>query len=243
MIASAPGLELSGITAGYAGTTVLRDVSLTVPAGSVVALLGPNGAGKTTLLNVASGVLAADAGSVRLSGADVTDDASHRRAARGLCHVPEGRGIFPSLTVRQNIALHVSPREVDVAIALAVDAFPALGRRLDQVAGTLSGGEQQMLALTAARVRRPDVVLLDEVSIGLAPQVIDEIFTFLASLAAAGASLLVVEQYVARALALADYVYILRNGTVAFVGEPAELTDEAVFAAYLGTSSAVPVGV
>ena len=237
------GLELSGVTAGYAGSTVLRDVSLTVPAGSVVALLGPNGAGKTTLLNVASGVLAADSGSVRLAGADVSAEPSHRRATRGLCHVPEGRGIFPSLTVRQNIALHVSPRAEEAAIALAVDAFPALGRRLAQVAGTLSGGEQQMLALTAARVRRPDVVLLDEVSTGLAPQVIDEIFAFLASLAARGASLLVVEQYVARAIALADYVYILRNGSVAFVGEPAELTDEAVFAAYVGTASTAPVGV
>jgi branched-chain amino acid transport system ATP-binding protein len=239
----AAGLELSGVTAGYAGTTVLRDVSLTVPAGSVVALLGPNGAGKTTLLNVASGVLAAESGSVRLGGSDVSSEPSYRRAARGLCHVPEGRGIFPSLTVRQNIALHVSPRAEEAAVALAVDAFPALGRRLAQVAGTLSGGEQQMLALTAARVRRPDVVLLDEVSTGLAPQVIDEIFAFLASLAARGASLLVVEQYVARALALADYVYILRNGSVAFVGEPAELTDEAVFAAYVGTTSTAPVGV
>jgi branched-chain amino acid transport system ATP-binding protein len=240
---TAAGLELRGISAGYAGTTVLRDVSLTVPAGSVVALLGPNGAGKTTLLNVASGVLAADAGSVWLTDADVTAEASYRRSARGLCHVPEGRGIFPSLTVRQNIALHVTPREEEVATALAVDAFPVLGRRLGQLAGTLSGGEQQMLALTAARVRHPDVVLLDEVSTGLAPQVIDEIFAFLASLASGGASLLVVEQYVARALALADYVYILRNGGVAFVGEPAELTDESVFAAYLGTASTVPVGV
>jgi len=218
-------------------------VTLTVPAGSVVALLGPNGAGKTTLLNVASGLLGVDKGSVRLEGADVTADASHRRAARGLCHVPEGRGIFPGLTVRQNIALHVSARSEDAAVVMAVEAFPVLGRRLGQLAGTLSGGEQQMLALTAARVRRPDVVLLDEVSTGLAPQVIDEIFTFLASLAAGGASLLVVEQYVARALALADYVYILRNGAVAFVGEPAELTDEDVFATYLGTSVATPAGV
>src|SRR3954452_9697504 len=239
----AAGLELRGVSAGYAGTTVLRDVSLTVPAGSVVALLGPNGAGKTTLLNVASGVLTADAGSVWLADTDVTGQASYRRAARGLCHVPEGRGIFPSLTVRQNIVLHVSPRAEDAAVALAVDAYPALGRRPGQLAGSLSGAQQQMLALTAARVRRPDVVLLDEVSTGLAPQVIDEIFAFLASLAARGAALLVVEQYVARAIALSDYVYILRNGSVAFVGEPAELTDEAVFAAYVGTASPAPVGV
>jgi branched-chain amino acid transport system ATP-binding protein len=227
-------LELRGVRAGYTGTSVLRDVDLVVPSGSVVALLGANGAGKTTLLNVASGVLAADAGSVWLNGTDVTQSPSHARAASGLCHVPEGRGIFPNLTVRQNIALHVERKNEDEALERAIGAFPVLGQRLSQQAGTLSGGEQQMLALTAARVRRPSVVLLDEVSTGLAPQVIDEIFTFLGTLAAAGASLLVVEQYVTRALAFADYVYILRHGSVAFVGEPVELNDEKVFATYLG---------
>jgi branched-chain amino acid transport system ATP-binding protein len=218
------GLELRGIQAGYAGSTVLRDVTVTVPAGAVVALLGPNGAGKTTLLRVASGLLAPDRGAVRLAGNDVTAEPSHARARLGLCHVPEGRGIFPSLTVRQNIALQVQPAVERDAVDIAVAAFPALGSRLDQVAGTLSGGEQQMLAISAARVRNPSVVLLDEVSMGLAPQVIDEIFAFLAGLAAGGAALLVVEQY-------------LRQGEVAFVGEPAELTTEDVFAAYLGTSA------
>ena len=232
------GLELRNVRAGYAGTSVLRDVDLVVPTGAVVALLGANGAGKTTLLNAASGVLAVDAGSIWLNGSDVTGLPSHTRSVRGLCHVPEGRGIFPNLTVRQNIALHVSRGDEDVALALAVEAFPVLGQRLNQTAGTLSGGEQQMLALTAARVRRPDVVLLDEVSTGLAPQVIDEIFNFLGTLAAAGSSLLVVEQYVSRALAFADYVYILRHGRVVFVGEPIELSDERVFANYLGTVSA-----
>ena len=232
------GVELRGVHAGYAGTPVLRDVSMVVPSGSVVALLGANGAGKTTLLNVASGVVAADSGTVCLDGVDVTAEPSHRRAGRGLCHVPEGRGIFPNLSVRQNIALHADPGAVEDAVQLAVDAFPVLGRRLAQQAGTLSGGEQQMLALSAARVRRPNVVLLDEVSTGLAPQVIDEIFAFLTSLAEGGASLLVVEQYVSRALALADYVYILRHGSVAFVGEPVELSDNEVFANYFGT---VPV--
>ena len=232
------GLELRHVHAGYAGTSVLRDVNLVVPNGSVVALLGPNGAGKTTLLNVASGALPPEAGSVWLDGDEVTDVPSHRRARRGLCHVPEGRGIFPNLTVKQNVLLHAGPHTEDDAVALAVDAFPVLGRRLAQQAGTLSGGEQQMLALSAARVRRPSVVLLDEVSTGLAPQVIDEIFAFLTTLAAGGASLLVVEQYVSRALAFADYVYILRHGRVSFVGEPVELSDETVFANYLGTVSA-----
>lgn len=228
------GIELRNIRAGYAGSPVLRDVSLVVPRGAVVALLGPNGAGKTTLLNVASGLLEPDSGSVWLDSDEVTREPSYRRAARGLCHVPEGRGIFPSLSVRQNIALRVAPADEDEAIARAVHAFPVLGRRLSQLAGTLSGGEQQMLALTPAQVRNPSVVLLDEVSTGLAPQVIDEIFAFLAGLAAAGASLLLVEQYVTRALAIADYVYILRHGSMAFVGEPIELSDESVFASYVG---------
>ena len=232
------GIELRDVHAGYAGNQVLRNVSLTVPAGSVVALLGPNGAGKTTLLRVASGMLDPDAGSVWIGATDVTAEPSYRRAARGLCHVPEGRGIFPSLTVRQNIALHVSARNEADAISHAVEAFPVLGRRLAQVAGTLSGGEQQMLALTAARVRHPSVILLDEVSTGLAPQVIDEIFAFLTTLAAGGASLLLVEQYVSRALAISDYVYILRRGSVVFVGDPVELSDERVFATYLGAVSA-----
>jgi branched-chain amino acid transport system ATP-binding protein len=231
------GLELAGISAGYAGTAVLRDVTVTVPAGSVVALLGPNGAGKTTLLKVASGILAPQDGVVRLGGRDVSREPSHVRAGLGLCHVPEGRGIFPSLSVRQNIALRVPALQEAAAVETAVAAFPALGRRLGQIAGTLSGGEQQMLSLTAARVRNPSVVLLDEVSMGLAPQVIDEIFAFLAELAAGGAALLVVEQYVPRALALADYVYVLRQGRLAFVGEPGELTTDEVFAAYLGTAA------
>jgi branched-chain amino acid transport system ATP-binding protein len=233
-----PGLEIRNVAAGYAGTSVLRDVSLVVPRGAVVALLGPNGAGKTTLLNVASGLLEPDAGSVFLDGIDVSAEPSYRRAGRGLCHVPEGRGIFPTLTVRQNIALHVPASAEDEAIDLAVAAFPMLGRRLSQLAGTLSGGEQQMLALSAARVRHPSVVLLDRVSTGLAPQVLDEIFAFLTSLAASGASLLLVEQYVTRALAISDYVYILRHGSVAYVGEPIELSDDIVFATYLGAVSA-----
>ena len=230
------GLELAGVRAGYAGTAVLREVSLVVPPGSVVALLGPNGAGKSTLLKVASGLLTPDAGVVRLDGHDVTRQPPHLRAGSGLCLVPEGRGIFPSLTVRQNIALHAGAGTEMDAVDIAVTAFPALGKRLGQVAGTLSGGEQQMLALSAARVRNPGVVLLDEVSMGLAPQVIDEIFAFLAELAASGAALLVVEQYVPRALALADYVYVLRQGRVAFVGEPTELTTDDVYSAYLGTA-------
>jgi branched-chain amino acid transport system ATP-binding protein len=225
-------LELRGITAGYGAHTVLRDVSLVVPDNSVVALLGPNGAGKTTLLRVASGLLRPSAGRLLLDGTDVTGWPPHRLAQAGVCHVPEGRGIFPSLSVRDNIRLQADDVEDPVPAARA--AFPVLGGRLGQRAGTMSGGEQQMLALTRSYTSGATTVLLDEVSMGLAPKVIDEIFAYLHKLAAAGAALLLVEQYVARALELADFVYVLEKGRVCFVGEPHELGEEQILASYLG---------
>lgn len=227
-------LKLDGVVAGYAETTVLRGVSLTVPDGAVVALLGANGAGKTTLLRVASGLLRPTSGSMTLDGDDVTGARPHQLANRGVCHVPEGRGVFPSLTVRENLTLAAGSGGKD-AFDKAIDAFPRLGERISQVAGTLSGGEQQMLALARAYIADPKVWLLDEVSMGLAPKIVDEIFEFLGRVAREGASLLLVEQYVTRALALADYVYLLNRGQVAYRGEPSELADEDVFARYLGT--------
>jgi branched-chain amino acid transport system ATP-binding protein len=225
---------LDNIVAGYAETTVLRGVSLTVPDSSVVALLGANGAGKTTLLRVASGLLRPTAGTMTLDGVDVTGHRPHQLAARGMCHVPEGRGVFPSLTVRENLSLQAGGGGKE-GLAKAVEAFPRLGERLSQTAGTLSGGEQQMLALARSYIANPKVMLLDEVSMGLAPKIVDEIFEFLGRVAHEGASLLLVEQYVTRALALADYVYLLNRGQVAYRGEPSELEDEDVFARYLGT--------
>jgi branched-chain amino acid transport system ATP-binding protein len=228
--------SLEGITAGYGEVTVLRDVSLTVPARSVVALLGANGAGKTTLLRVASGLLRPTAGRLQLGEADVTGWPPERLAQGGICHVPEGRGIFPSLTVQENLVLQSTPGQEKSAINRAADAFPILRDRLGQLAGTLSGGQQQMLALARAYVTEPRIVLLDEVSMGLAPAIVDELFEFLGRLARSGAALLLVEQYVTRALALADYVYLLDRGTISFVGEPEELDDEEVFRSYLGAS-------
>ena len=225
---------LDNIVAGYAETTVLRGASLTVPEGSVVALLGANGAGKTTLLRVASGLLRPTSGTMTLDGVDVTGARPHQLAVRGVCHVPEGRGVFPSLTVRENLALAAGPGGKD-ALDKAVAAFPRLGERIGQTAGTMSGGEQQMLALARAYIANPKVWLLDEVSMGLAPKIVDEIFEFLGRVAREGSSLLLVEQYVTRALALADYVYLLNRGQVAYRGEPSELADEDVFARYLGT--------
>lgn len=227
-------LELRGVEAGYGGSTILRGVDLVVPEQSIVALLGSNGAGKTTLLRVASGLLKPTTGRLKLRGSDVTGASAFALAAAGVCHVPEGRGIFSSLTVRENLQLQSPPRQEASSIERATSVFPRLGQRLDQVAGTLSGGEQQMLALARSYVQSPAVVLLDEVSMGLAPAVIDEIFDFLTTLAVAGAALLLVEQYVTRALAVADYVYVLAKGAVSFVGEPSELNEADVFNAYTG---------
>ncbi|MDQ1503855.1 MAG: branched-chain amino acid transport system ATP-binding protein [Actinomycetota bacterium] len=223
---------LDNVTAGYGDTTVLRNVSLRVPAGATVALLGPNGAGKTTLLRVASGLLKPWTGRLLIDGADVTAASPHALVGRGVCHVPEGRGVFPSLTVRENLLLQVSAKDAD-SIGRAVDAFPILGERMSQAAGTLSGGQQQMLALARAYLSNPSVILLDEVSMGLAPKIVDEIFEFLGRLSEAGSALLLVEQYVTRALAVADYVYMLNKGQVTFCGEPGELNDDDVFASYL----------
>jgi branched-chain amino acid transport system ATP-binding protein len=229
-------LELDGITAGYGDAAVLRDVTVTVPAGSKVALIGPNGAGKTTLLRVASGLLMPQRGRVLFDGDDVTGRRPDDLAARGICHVPEGRGVFPNLTVAQNLRLFARPGEEAQAQERAVDAFPRLGERLGQLVGTMSGGEQQMVALARAYVRQPRIVLLDEVSMGLAPKVVDEIFVFLDRLAAEGASLLLVEQFVTKALAIADFVFLLAKGQVNFVGEPSELAGDDIFTRYAGAS-------
>jgi branched-chain amino acid transport system ATP-binding protein len=227
-------LELDNVTAAYGDATVLRDVSLTLPSGKVVALLGPNGAGKTTTLSVATGLLRPRAGRVLVDGRDVTGAAPHRLAAEGICHVTETGAIFAGLTVADNLRVFSPAGDERTAVARVVAAFPRLGERLGQVAGTLSGGEQRMLALARTYAQQPSVVLLDEISLGLAPMVVDEIFTFFAKLAAEGVSMLVVEQYVSKVLALADLVYVLVRGRIVFAGEPAELEGTDLLARYLG---------
>jgi branched-chain amino acid transport system ATP-binding protein len=227
-------LALRDVSAGYGTALALRDVSVTVPAGAVVALLGPNGAGKTTLVRVASGLVRPFSGEVTLDDADLSRRPPHEFAGRGVCHVPEGRGIFPGLTVRENLVLQGEGIPANEAVEQGVLAFPVLGRRLHQVAGTLSGGEQQMVAVARAYISSPRYVLLDEVSLGLAPMVVDEIFAFLARLVERGCALLLVEQYVERALAIADFVYVLDRGRIAFAGESRELEHVDVFAAYVG---------
>jgi branched-chain amino acid transport system ATP-binding protein len=231
---TAPVLELTGVSAGYGRTTVLRDVDLAVRRGSVVALLGPNGAGKTTLLRVAAGLLAPTPGQVVIGGHEVTRRRPAQRARQGLCLIPEGRGIFPNLSVRENLVLQLPAWKREESFEPALEAFPVLRERLGQTAGSMSGGQQQMLALSRCFLSDPKVVLLDEVSMGLAPRIIDEIFEALLELSRRGVALLLVEQYVSRALHVADHVYLLGRGCVTFSGAPADLDESELMRRYLG---------
>jgi branched-chain amino acid transport system ATP-binding protein len=227
---------LRGVTAAHGDAVALREATLVVPDGRVVALLGPNGAGKTTLLSVASGLLRPRAGRVLLDRVEVTGRPPEDLVRRGVCHITEGRSVFPGLTVADNLKMFAVRGREQESVERAISAFPRLGERLPLLAGTLSGGEQQMLALARAYARQAPLVLLDEVSMGLAPLVVDEIFAFVERLAAAGSSLLLVEQYVTRALAISDFVYLLNKGRVAFAGEPGELDEQQVFEGYVGAS-------
>jgi branched-chain amino acid transport system ATP-binding protein len=226
-------LQLDAVTAGYGDTTVLRNVSLNVGRGAVVALLGPNGAGKSTLLKVASGVVAPERGRVLRGAQDVTRNGIHERASRGLCHIPDGHGIFPSLTVKENLILATPKGEEDDGIQKAASAFPILADRLNQVAGSMSGGQQQMLAVVRSYLCSPDLILIDEVSMGLAPVVVDEIFAFISDLSSRGTSMLLVEQYVARVLAIASHVYILNQGSVTLSCSADEARGSDLFDHYL----------
>lgn len=226
-------LRLESVDAGYGDLRVLRDVSVAVRPAQAVAVLGPNGAGKTTLLRYASGLVRGRSGRLHVGGRDMTGATPLRLSRSGVCHIPEGRGLYPSLTVRENMSLFSPRRSPEALIEDTVRVFPALGSRLDQVAGTLSGGEQQMLALGRAYASSPSVVLLDEVSMGLAPRIVDSIFDSIRILQQEQIALVLVEQYVDRALAIADYVYVLSNGAIEAEGPAGEFTRDRVRSAYL----------
>jgi branched-chain amino acid transport system ATP-binding protein len=226
-------LELIDVCAGYAGSRVLHNVNLAVPESSIVALVGANGAGKSTLLRVASGLLRPQSGEVVLDQKSVNRLDPYERVKRGLCLIPEGRGIFRSLTVRENLELQVPPWMSGGDIDLVLKAFPVLDQRLSQIAGSLSGGEQQMLALGRAYLSNPKVILLDEVSLGLAPLIVDKIFDSLRELAATSVALLIVEQYVHRVIEMADYAYLLNRGEVAWTGRASDLEHETILSGYL----------
>ncbi len=233
-----PILELRGIDAAYGRIEVLRGVDLTVPRGSIVALLGPNGAGKTTMLKVASGQLAPTAGCVHLAGKHVNGASPDELARHGMCTVVEGRGVFPNLSVRENLSLASFAAERPIADIQdeAYGRFPRLGERRDQLAGKLSGGEQQMLAMARALASQPALLLLDELSMGLAPLIVEELYEVVRQLGSQGLSVVVVEQFARTALAVADYGAIVVNGRVTAVGEPQDLEDQ-LSAAYLGSTS------
>jgi branched-chain amino acid transport system ATP-binding protein len=232
-----PILELRGIDAGYGEGLVLRDVTIAVRRGAITALIGPNGAGKSTLLRVASGLRAPMHGSVLLAGTDVTKRPAEWRSRRGMCFIPEGRAVYRSLTVRDNILMQTRDRRRTDALERAADAFAVLGHRMDQIAGTLSGGEQQMLALAAAHLRAPDVLIVDEASLGLAPVIVDEVFAFLLRVQSEGRSLLLVDQFVDRVLSVATDAYVMRRGAVVHEGPAHELLAAGSVEHYFGTAS------
>jgi branched-chain amino acid transport system ATP-binding protein len=212
---------------------VLRGVNLAVAPGSIATLLGANGAGKTTVMRVVSGLLKTSAGAVAVNGTDVSSRTPEQRSRAGVCLIPEGRGIFRTLTVRENLSLFRPSWLSDEGIGQVVETFPVLGKRIDQVAGTMSGGEQQMLALSRAFLARPTVVLVDEVSMGLAPKMVDQIFDVLVRLSGQGVSVLLVEQYARRALELADQAYVLSRGEIVLAGPTRDITYADVAATYL----------
>ena len=226
-------LELRDVFAGYGEADVLRGVSLAVGQGSIVTLLGANGAGKTTLMRVASGLLAPRSGAVLVEDEDVTARSAQQRARAGVCLIPEGRGVFRSLSVRDNLELFRPPWAERSSIDQAIEAFPILGRRLEQAAGTMSGGEQQMLALARAFLSEARIVLVDEVSMGLAPKLVDQIFETLVRIASEGVSILLVEQYVRRALEIADHVCVLGRGEIVLSGTTDQISHVDVAGAYL----------
>jgi branched-chain amino acid transport system ATP-binding protein len=236
-------LTIENLHAGYGKVEVLHGVNIEVPKGKIVTLIGSNGAGKTTTMRAVSGMIAPSAGKITLAGKDITGMASHQIAKLGLAHSPEGRRVFPTLSVVDNIRLGAFARytgalpkgEIDADLQKALEMFPRLKERTNQLAGTLSGGEQQMLAMARAVMLNPAVFLLDEPSMGLAPILVEEVFNIISRLKAQGVTMLLVEQFAAAALKVADYGYVLENGRVSVHGEASKLKDDpAVRAAYLG---------
>jgi branched-chain amino acid transport system ATP-binding protein len=236
-------LNLTGIDAAYGPVQALFALSLPVAEGKVTAVLGPNGAGKTTTLRVASGLLQPRKGTVSLQGSDVTGKAPRRIARNGLCLIPEGRGTFPSLTVRENLLLQCSlaGKKMSQVEEIAYGRFPVLGKRRGQIAGTLSGGEQHMLALSRALTTDPQVILIDEISMGLAPIIVERLFESVAEIAKEGRTVVLVEQLAELVLEIADFAAVISKGTVVKLGQPSDVRD-ALEAIYLGTDVRAEAG-
>ena len=231
-------LEVTDLHVHYGKVEALKGVSFTVERGEIVTLIGGNGAGKTTTLKTISGVRPISSGSVRFEGQDLSKIAAHRRVGMGLCQAPEGRGIFPGMTVAENLGMGTyarQPADRDAALARVFELFPRLEERRKQLGGTLSGGEQQMLAIGRALMADPKVLLLDEPSMGLAPKFVAQIFSIITEINSQGTTILLVEQNAAQALKRANRAYVLETGRVVRSGDAKDLLDdESVRAAYLG---------
>ena len=230
-------LELRGVRAGYDGVTVLHGVDLAVAAGHVTALLGPNGAGKTTTLRIAAGVHPVTSGRLLLGGRDMAGANPRDLARAGVCLIPEGRGIFPNLSIRDNLLMMTytgrSRQEIE---EFTYQRFPVLGKHAARAAGTLSGGEQQMLALARGLATDPAVLLLDELSMGLAPVVVSRLYEHVAEIARQGVAVLLVEQFAAAALSIADHAAVLVRGRVALQGRPDDALRNELSDLYMGSS-------
>jgi branched-chain amino acid transport system ATP-binding protein len=236
-------LEIVDVATSYGKIEALKGVSLSVAKGRVTCLLGPNGAGKSTLMLTIAGILQPQRGSVRLDGQEIAGLSSARIVARGLALVPENRLVFPQMSVKENLAAGAYQRKDAAGIAEDVERmysrFPRLAERRDQLAGTLSGGEQQMLAVARALMSRPRILLMDEPSLGLAPMMVEEVFRIVADLNRDGVTIFLVEQNAHMALKVAHHSYLMEQGLVTFSGEPGKLAeDEVIQRAYLGTRRA-----
>jgi len=231
-------LKVTGLCAGYGDTEILRGIDIAAGPGEIIAVLGPNGAGKTTLNNVLSGILAPASGSIRFDGEEIAGAPAAELVARGLVHVPEGRRVFPNLSVLENLELGSYRRGRERRaenLERIVSIFPRLQERLSQNAGTLSGGEQQMLAIGRGLMAEPKLLILDEPSLGLAPVLVDLLFSLIQTINKDGLTILLVEQNVARSLEIASRAYVIEQGRIALSGSAAELArNEDVRRSYLG---------
>jgi branched-chain amino acid transport system ATP-binding protein len=234
LVGTPPLVELRGVRAGYDGIDVVHGIDLAVPAGSVMAILGPNGAGKSTTLKVVAGLLPATSGDVLLAGRRVNGARPDDLARRGLCLIPEGRGIFPNLTVRENLWMVThGGRGLAAVVEQTVGRFPVLGQRLDQTAGTLSGGQQQMLAMARGLATDPALLVLDELSMGLAPIVVDDLYATVRQVAAEGTTILLVEQFARIVMDVAHTAAVMVHGRIVETGTPHDL-EASLSQAYLG---------
>ena len=224
-----PAFELRNVEANYGAFRALFDVSLSIEAGEAVALVGPNGAGKTTIARVASGLIAPSSGTIWVDGVDMTGKPAYEFARAGVAHAPEGRSVFGTLTVEENLVLSINRirgrKGVRAGLEQAFELFPRLDERRGQIAGTLSGGEQRMLAMARVLVDAPKLLIADELSLGLAPTIVDRTYESLAQLHAAGTALLVIEQHVSHALELCDRVVVMEHGAPSWAGAAADATE------------------